>query len=206
ITVRRGPVGRRWEVRSQKDEGRPENYVLVIDRRPHRAKLRLNFYLKMLFGRVLLEKGGVLLHASAIRKGEKVHIFVGKNRSGKSTLARLSRQQIIADDAIAVRQGGGKQCAYALPFYEKGKTTHWPKRCAIAGLYMIHKDRKTEYISVSPREAVSQLLPFVRFFGEAENMEQLVERALENLQIMVSQIPVGKLNFKKDDSFLRLLK
>jgi hypothetical protein len=64
------------------------------------------FILSEAFGLILHQKGLFLLHASAVKVGERGVVFVGPPGAGKSTIAfsfALSGHTPIADDMVAIR-------------------------------------------------------------------------------------------------------
>lgn len=67
--------------------------------------------------RLLAEAGATVLHASAVRFGDKVAVFLGETGAGKSTLATSLHQagfQLLGDDAVIVTRGPGGHFAQAV--------------------------------------------------------------------------------------------
>ncbi|MFN4020348.1 MAG: hypothetical protein ACK4IC_07515 [Erythrobacter sp.] len=67
--------------------------------------------------RLLAELGELVLHASAVRFGERIVLFLGETGAGKSTLATSLHQaghHLLGDDAVIVTRGSGGYCAQAV--------------------------------------------------------------------------------------------
>lgn len=67
--------------------------------------------------RVLADLGELVLHASAVRFGDRSALFLGQSGAGKSTLAASLHQAgypLLGDDAICVTRGSDRYCAQAV--------------------------------------------------------------------------------------------
>lgn len=67
--------------------------------------------------RLLAELGELVLHASAVRFGERSVLFLGETGAGKSTLATSLHQaghHLLGDDAVIVTREPGGYCAQAV--------------------------------------------------------------------------------------------
>lgn len=80
--------------------------------------------LKAVWSRLLVERGGMLLHASAAVVGGAAWVFPGPSGAGKSTLARKAPHRL-ADDTVAIADGR----AHGLPFGRRPSPPEsWPLR------------------------------------------------------------------------------
>ena len=85
--------------------------------------------LGQLMALVLLQRGHLVLHASAVALDEQGLIFVGDNRSGKSTLAAALHARgygFLADDVVALN---GAQTLEVLPAFPRLKL--WPEALSL---------------------------------------------------------------------------
>lgn len=67
-----------------------------------------------------LERGGMVLHASAVELGGRAHLFPGPSGAGKSTLARkLSSEggRVLADELVVLLPGEGGVTVHGTPFW-----------------------------------------------------------------------------------------
>jgi len=106
-------------------------------------KLRL-YLLGSCMGVLLLNRGVLPLHGSAVVAGNKAYAIVGESGAGKSTLAAalLSRgYRLLTDDVIPVVFGEQTGIASVVPAYPQQKL--WEE--SIDGLHMSARDYETLY-------------------------------------------------------------
>jgi hypothetical protein len=95
----------------------------------------LDAFVRALVARSVLARGGVLLHAAALRVGEAAHLVPGCSGAGKSTLAALARDRI-ADELAAVLPGaGGALLVHGTPWW-RGH----PAPAPLAAVYTLARD------------------------------------------------------------------
>ncbi len=76
---------------------------------------------RLLCSFLLMQKGGVLLHASSVVDGGRAWVFSGPSGSGKTTIAGLAGDRLVLnDETIALRPGPRGWEACATPFYGSG--------------------------------------------------------------------------------------
>ena len=75
----------------------------------------------LLINSLVLSKSGLMLHSSGIVDDKKAHLFIGDPGHGKSTMARLWRQEgkvALQDEKIIVRKKEDSFMAFSMPGYE----------------------------------------------------------------------------------------
>lgn len=107
---------------------------------------------EILYLNALMDTADVLLlHASAVVRGDKAYVFLGRSGAGKSTIAQISHDQglhVLNDDRVIVRKKHGRFYAFGNPWHGTfGKFEN--RSYEIAGLYFIHKksDHKARPLS-----------------------------------------------------------
>ncbi len=162
-------------------------------------------FLRVLAAYRLSEAGGVLLHSAGIVHQGRAYLFVGPSGAGKTTLARVSRddgKRILSDDMNAVRPaaaGGGDWVAEKLPFAgdlgrEPGPVGSYP----LAGLFRLRKASAPARTPVEPARAVAALVanaPFVN--SDPHRLDPLVA----SLERLLDRRPLELLSFRPDAGF-----
>jgi len=120
--------------------------------------------LRMTFGLLLLERGGLLLHASGVLVGRRALVCFGPSGVGKTTIARsVPREQVMCDEMIAlVPQGAGVR-AYGTPFHGDYRICA-PLTAPLAALVRLVQGSTDELASLSPAAAAQALLNSMLFF------------------------------------------
>ena len=157
--------------------------------------------LRTWFSLVLLQRGGLLLHAAAVTRNGRALIFCGPSGSGKTTLARLAESQdLLSDESVAVqrdkRNDAGYE-AYATPFYGELSEIAERPSAPLGEIFLIRppeaRPKQLFRISqVSPGEAMGELLAqtFLRTLTQP-----LLEKALPLLEDLVRSVRIRRLQF-----------
>lgn len=100
----------------------------------------------------IINRGGIVLHASGVVKKNKAYIFSGPSGSGKSTIARLSTTcSLLSEESIGIKPINRTFRAFAVPYKGDGE---FPRRLnhyfEIAGLFRLVKD-ESNYVKVIPK-------------------------------------------------------
>ncbi len=109
--------------------------------------------LRYLLSQLLLQRGGLLVHASAVLHNGRAWVFAGASGSGKSTLAKLLPGPCLGDEAIALLPSGGCFKAHATPYWHAS-----PRSAEIAALVFHKQGTTNELCPISPSRAVAKLV------------------------------------------------
>lgn len=108
---------------------------------------------------VVLEDGGIALHAAGVLEGEEAHVFIGPSTAGKSTVAGLSPGRVIlSDDLILAKKVDGEFKVFPTPAWgdrQIGPRQNKPYR--IKGLFKLIKDKTVYLERFSPAYALANL-------------------------------------------------
>ncbi|MFD2328165.1 aldolase [Cohnella sp. GCM10020058] len=172
------------------DEGRHISVAPLPGADPEKVRVYL---LGTCFGALLLIRGLLPLHGSAVVIGGKAYAFVGDSGAGKSTLAAAlvgMGHRLLSDDVVAVMAGvDGKP--YVMPAYPQQKL--WRESLDGLGMHAAPYRtiyRETEKFAVPVAERFgSDPVPLAGVFelGRAEGMRIGVSRipVLERLRVML---------------------
>lgn len=175
--------------------------VFSVARAPHvqapvaLAPTNVDTPLRLLLSVLLVERGGLLLHAAGLGDARSALVFPAHGGGGKTTTAsKLPDSLVLSDDQIALTRDGPGWLAHALPFVGQwGKPTR-PRSAPLAGLALLAKADVPALRPLRPAEALSRLLGCVVQFlpgGPAR-------RAVDTTAALVTQVPVSELALRLD--------
>jgi len=195
---------------------RNSNEIIVYCPRNLNFFKRLNFYLKVGAADFLLNENAFLLHASSFIKDNRGYLFSGKRRAGKSTIIKLSHSSsgvyLLNDDFSLVRRLKEDHYVFSTPFYETTPINKKPKKAQIKAIYFPIQSDKNNLERVIPHKALPILasnilsslnMPDVKRYHSNKETLGLIWSAASRV---VGKVPCYNLYFKKDGSFLRLIK
>lgn len=124
-----------------------------LDLRRGRGRLELaprvqafDSFLRVLYSRLLPDRGGLLVHGACLEKGGRAYLFPGVSGAGKSTLSKLAaaagKARVLSDELAPVRLFGGRFYAYGSPFWGEMKPGREARRYPLAGVYGLEKARE----------------------------------------------------------------
>jgi hypothetical protein len=130
-------------------------------------------------------------------------VFFGHSGAGKSTVARLSApDQVLNDDLIAFLPGGDGWIIDSTPFWNPTQTRPNPLRGPLAGIYRLVQDNCVYSESMSPGQAVAELLASVPVIADVPvHRHMLIRRCVE----IQEHAPVKFLHFLPDASFWKFV-
>jgi hypothetical protein len=150
---------------------------------------------RMLCSFLLLQEGGVLLHASAVVMRGRAWVFSGPSGSGKTTIASLAgRRAVLNDETIALRPDGRGWAACATPFYGSGGPAMARANAAapLRGLCFLRKADRFAHRRLSPSEVVARAFPEVML---PKRDHRVAERLLATLAALAAAVPAWELAF-----------
>ncbi|WPD24688.1 MAG: hypothetical protein SD837_09015 [Candidatus Electrothrix scaldis] len=154
----------------------------------------------------ILCTGGLVFHASGLDDNGKGIVFVGHSGAGKSTQLELWNQELgvisMNDDRIAVRANKTGAMCYGTPW---GGTSDIARNHAVplSALVLLEQASKNAVEPLSPAVAAPQLAAraFLPYWDST-----LIQRALDNLNTLLKQVPVYRLRCRPERAVIPLVR
>jgi hypothetical protein len=128
--------------------------------------------LRMTFGLLLLERGGLLLHSSGVLCGKRALVCFGPSGVGKTTIARsVSRAEVMCDEMIALVPDGSRIRAYGTPFHGDYRICA-PLTAPLGALVRLVQGSTDELSPLSPAAAAQALLNSMLFFCRDDRLAE----------------------------------
>src|SRR5262245_36982732 len=150
---------------------------------------------RLLCSFLLMETGGVLLHASAVVDGRRAWVCCGPSGRGKQTIAGLAGARPVLNDEPVARGAGPRGWeACATPFYGSGgpAMARVNERAPLRGLCFLRKATHFAHRRLSGSEAVARAFPEVML---PKRDGRVTERLLATLAALAEAVPVWELTF-----------
>jgi hypothetical protein len=150
-----------------------------------------------LFGVMLPEYGGMILHAAAIDLEGRGMLFVAGADVGKTTLSsRISRERLLSDDGAVCLFRDGTASLVPSPFSQTPVGGARPGDVRLSSVMFLIQD-ETEYIeSIPPGEAMVSLLSnhvhFLRFMSPRN-----ARLTFHIIEYIIEHIPIARLHFSR---------
>ncbi|MFH2010505.1 MAG: hypothetical protein ABI333_28150 [bacterium] len=158
--------------------------------------------LRLVLSRVLLRRGGLLLHASGVVRRGALHLFSGPSGSGKTTIASelLGGGEPFALDRVALRVNGeGRWTGYATPFSDdEGRGMARSPGVPVQGLHFIEQSPRPFLQPLDRLDAVRKVLQNAAIDGRCASTDALV---LEHAVSIAERVACYRLRFSRDSSF-----
>ena len=152
----------------------------------------------------LLNKDGIVLHASGLIRGESAYVFAGPSESGKSTITKVSSHlAVINDDIVFLRGGKEGFLIYTTPPWNCGiKTLNTNTSFPLKALFILKKDKKDFLKKIERCEAFSQIITYPNLPFEMIPWGKL----LTQTQKLIEKTPTYELHFLPQVSFWQCIK
>lgn len=153
------------------------------------------------FYRKLLQRGGLMLHASAVVVDGRAYLFTANSGTGKSTHTQLwlklfgDRAYILNDDKPAVRREADGWYAYGTPWSGKHDISR-NIRVPLAGIACVNRAQENNIQPFSGLEAIQAILKQV---NRPKGMEFRAS-LMDLLDHLLTEVPVWKLYCNMDIS------
>ena len=177
----------------------PISHTAYLFLRSKNQILDIEFFIKMVVSYGLYELGGFLLHSAGIVRNNKAFLFFGKSGSGKSTVSKLSVNDIIlSDEIVGLTYSGDKAVAHSTPFWNPG----WSRRiqfvAEIGGIFRLVQDTRVFIEPIRPSLAVAEILASIPALPTNPDM---CIGFIPMIEAMISRVGIHFLHFRKDNDF-----
>lgn len=169
----------------------------------------VDYYLRVAYALLAFDAGGMMFHAAGILRNGEAHLFFGHSGSGKTTVARVSRDDIILNDDLLLLIPGklsGNQesmwMAYATPFWNPTQVAPTNKSGPVVGLYRLVQDKEVYLEPMSSGQALAELVSNIPVIPDDPSRGGiLLQRGIRFL----GNVPAQRLHFLQDDSFWNVI-
>lgn len=165
----------------------------------------VDYYLRVAYALLAFEVGGLMFHtAGIVRKGE-AHLFFGHSGSGKTTVSRVSKNDIVLNDdlLILLPQSSGNQenrnwIASSTPFWNPSQVQPTHRSAPVAGIYRLVQNHDVYLEPMGSGQALAEMISNIPVIPDdpARGIE-LLKRGTSILR----DVPAYRLHFLPDDSF-----
>ena len=149
---------------------------------------------------LLSQRNGVLVHACAIKDGDRGLLFAGTSGAGKSTTADLWRLKenitILSDDRVILRKHEGRFWIYGTPWHGSGRFAS-PNAVPLTRIYFLKQAPENQLLALNPVDAHTKML--VRSFPTYWDSAGM-DFTLGFLDELVREVPCYELGFVPQDS------
>ena len=146
--------------------------------------------------------GDIMIHGSGISDNGKGLIFSGESGAGKSTMARLWKEEgvgVVHDDRLIIRKGYYGYIMYNTPVYDNEK----PVSAPISKIFLIGHGASNQENKIGGVEAVTSVLS--NCIQHNWNKD-LIDRTLGSVKSLCDSIPIARLNFLPDSSVVSFIR
>ena len=156
----------------------------------------------------LLAQGrGILVHACGIDDGGYGYLFAGNSTHGKTTMAKLWKDQsiILNDDRIVIRKRDGQFWMYGTPWHGE-YTGVSPQGVPVEKIFFLRHSESHGIEKINGAGAASMVL--ARSFPPLWD-SKCMKFTIDFCSQLISAVPCYRLNFKPDESvidFIRCVK
>ena len=164
------------------------------------AHSSLDSFLRVCFSTLVIQKGGLMLHAAGIDKGTKGYVFFGVSRTGKTTIANFSKghASILSDEFVFVIKSGEAYRVFGSPFYGTYHKYGINSDSPVTAAFNPVKDSDICIKKINPVTFLSKFLAAAVVFTKNPGD---VDKVLEIAHDFVNTVPCFDLHFEKNDRF-----
>jgi len=163
----------------------------------------IEYYLRAVYSLLAFQMGGLLLHSAGIIHNGMSFLFFGHSGSGKTTVATLSRDDVVInDDLVLLKPLGVKWIAHATPFWNPGWDEVVNASAPIIALFRLVKDQQVKLEEMEKSVAMAELVANVPVIpADYLHANELLYRC----SLILDRVDVYWLHFRKDRSFWDIL-
>jgi hypothetical protein len=163
----------------------------------------IDTFLRIVYSLALVDAGGLVVHAASLIRHGRAFLFCGRSGSGKTTIARLSRDAtLLSDELSIVRITERRACCYGTPFWGELARAGEDRAAPLHAIYFLRQASGHAVEAIGPRHALERLLPNVLFFAREAH---LTARVLDIAAGLVEAVPCFDLSFRLDAGFWEVI-
>lgn len=188
-------------------------YSVMIDVARHTASIVLEcahpleaveYALRMVVALLAFEHGGLMYHAAGVIRNDRAFLFFGYSGSGKTTVARVSTEDLVLnDDLLVLLPACDRWYAHATPFWNPTQIRpSGPHSAPVAALLRLVQAPSVRLEPMTPAQAVAECLSSIPVITADRSRSAA---ALLRATQLLNSVPHYRLHFLPDNSFWPIL-
>jgi hypothetical protein len=164
----------------------------------------IDYFLRVAYALLGFQSGGLLLHAAGIVRGAHGYLFLGPSGAGKTTVARLSPDDLVLNDDLVLLMPHEREWrVYATPFSNPSQVRPAAAASApLAALFRLVQDARVYLEPVDAAQSFAELVAHVPLLAlDPNNGPWLLGR----VRAILAAAPLQRLHFLPDASFWPLV-
>jgi hypothetical protein len=161
-----------------------------------------DYFLRLIYALLSFDAGGVLFHAAGILREGAAYLFFGHSGSGKTTVARLSQNDVVLNDDLVVllpSMGSAQDWfVYATPFWNPTQVKPNQTNGPLVGMFRLVQDKQVYLEEISRGLALAEIITNVPVIPEDPARHGFL---LQRGGTLLRKVPVQRLHFLPDSSF-----
>jgi hypothetical protein len=189
---------------------RRADYLIEVDLEYKKAvihahdELALKHALMNLYSAFIVhESWGLLVHSSCAIENSFAHLFAGESGAGKSTVARLSYpRHLLSDEASILKITPNRVEVFNSPFNSEIMTQEHRQASPLKSIQLLKQYTQNKRHKIEPSTAYMELMD--KIFYWSYNQSE-TNKVFDLLKVLIHNVPVYNLHFKKSDTFWELI-
>ena len=182
------------------DEKAGEAQLLLSSAQPLEE---VDYFLRVAYALLALRAGGLLFHAAGIVRRGRGYLFFGHSGSGKTTVARLSPDDLVLnDDLVLLMPKGRRWVVHATPFWNPTQVRPTCRSVPLTAMFRLVQDKEVYLEEMGRGEMLAELVANVPVIPSDPIRSH---KLLEVGRRLLRQVPIYRLHFRPDASFWRVV-